>query len=130
MFMKSFQKCLNALKSLYLGLPKIIIRLVKSNQRKGLIPARTRESWTRSRTSWRLRKTQFFDVLFVIVRSITKPIDIQEYRLLHNTRGSYWYTWYIGYKGLRQVYLYAVQMYGGLFTNIADILVESWILKD
>ena len=38
---------------------------------------------------------------------------------------------YIGYKGLRQVYLYSVQIYGGLFTNIADILAEdSWILKD
>ena len=34
---------------------------------------------------------------------------------------------YIGYKGLRQVYLYSVQIYGGLFTNIADILVESGI---
>ena len=32
---------------------------------------------------------------------------------------------YIGYKGLRQVYLYSVQIYGGLFTNIADRLVES-----
>ena len=32
---------------------------------------------------------------------------------------------YIGFKGLRQVYLYFVQMYGGLFTNIADRLVES-----
>ena len=32
---------------------------------------------------------------------------------------------YIGYKGLRQVCLYSVQIYGGLFTNIADILVES-----
>jgi len=32
---------------------------------------------------------------------------------------------YIGYKGLRQVYLYSVQIYEGLFTNIADILVES-----
>ena len=32
---------------------------------------------------------------------------------------------YIGYKGLRQVYLYSVQIYGGLFTNIADILVKS-----
>ena len=31
---------------------------------------------------------------------------------------------YIGYKGLRQVYLYSVH-YGGLFTNIAEILVES-----
>ena len=38
---------------------------------------------------------------------------------------------YIGNKGLRQVYLYSVQIYGGLFTNIADILAEdSWILKD
>ena len=27
---------------------------------------------------------------------------------------------YIGYKGLRQVYLYSVHIYGGLFTNIAD----------
>ena len=34
---------------------------------------------------------------------------------------------YIGYKGLRQVYLYSVQIYGGLFKNIADILVESGI---
>ena len=37
---------------------------------------------------------------------------------------------YIGYKGLRQVYLYSVQPYGGLFTNIADILVKvefQWI---
>ena len=32
---------------------------------------------------------------------------------------------YIGYKGLRQVYLYSVQIYGGLFTNITDRLVES-----
>ena len=32
---------------------------------------------------------------------------------------------YIGYKGLRQVYLYSVQIYGGLFTIIAEILVES-----
>ena len=32
---------------------------------------------------------------------------------------------YIGNKGLRQVYLYSVQIYGGLFTNIADILVKS-----
>ena len=32
---------------------------------------------------------------------------------------------YIGYKGLRQVYLYSEQIYGGLFTNIADRLVES-----
>ena len=32
---------------------------------------------------------------------------------------------YIGFKGLRQVYLYSVQIYGGLFTNIADRLVES-----
>ena len=33
---------------------------------------------------------------------------------------------YIGYnKGLRQVYFYS-EIYGGLFTNIADILVESW----
>ena len=32
---------------------------------------------------------------------------------------------YIGYKGLRQVYLYSVQIYGGLFTNIADILAED-----
>ena len=31
----------------------------------------------------------------------------------------------IEYKGLQQVYLYSVQIYGGLFTNIADILVES-----
>jgi len=37
---------------------------------------------------------------------------------------------YIGYKGLRQVYLYSVQIYGGLFTNIAGILVKSWISKD
>ena len=37
---------------------------------------------------------------------------------------------YIGYKGLRQVYLYSVQIYGGLFTNIADIQVEIWISKD
>ena len=37
---------------------------------------------------------------------------------------------YIGYKGLRQVYLYSVHIYGGLFTNIADWLVESWISKD
>ena len=28
---------------------------------------------------------------------------------------------HIGYKGLLQVYLYSVQIYGGLFTNIADI---------
>ena len=32
---------------------------------------------------------------------------------------------YIGYKGLRQVYLYSVQFCWGLFTNIADRLVES-----
>ena len=32
---------------------------------------------------------------------------------------------YIGYKGFWQVYLYSVQIYGGLFTNIADILIES-----
>ena len=32
---------------------------------------------------------------------------------------------YIGYKGLRQVYLYSVQIYGGLFTNVADRLVDS-----
>ena len=32
---------------------------------------------------------------------------------------------YIGYKGLGQVYLYSIQIYGGLFTNIADILVKS-----
>ena len=32
---------------------------------------------------------------------------------------------YIGYKGVRQVYLYSVQIYGGLFTNIADILDKS-----
>jgi len=31
----------------------------------------------------------------------------------------------IEYKGLQQVYLYSVQIYGALFTNIADILVES-----
>ena len=31
---------------------------------------------------------------------------------------------------LRQVYFYSVQIYGGLFTNIADILVEWWISKD
>jgi len=31
---------------------------------------------------------------------------------------------YIGYKGLWQVYLYYVQIYGGLVTNIADRLVE------
>ena len=37
---------------------------------------------------------------------------------------------YIGYKGLRQVYLYFVQIYGGLFTNIADTLVQSLISKD
>ena len=37
---------------------------------------------------------------------------------------------YIGYKGLRQVYLYSIQIYGGLFTNVADWLVESWISKD
>ena len=36
---------------------------------------------------------------------------------------------YIGYKSLRQVYLYSVHIYGGLFTNIADWLVESWISK-
>ena len=32
---------------------------------------------------------------------------------------------YIGNKGLQQVYFYFVQIYGGLFTNIADILVKS-----
>ena len=32
---------------------------------------------------------------------------------------------YIGYKGLRKVYLYSEQIYGVLFTNIADILVKS-----
>ena len=32
---------------------------------------------------------------------------------------------YIGYKELRQVSLYSVQMYEGLFTNIADRLVKS-----
>ena len=32
---------------------------------------------------------------------------------------------YIGYKELRQISLYSVQMYGGLFTNIADRLVKS-----
>ena len=37
---------------------------------------------------------------------------------------------YIGYKGMRQVYLFSVQIYEGLFTNIADILVESWRSKD
>ena len=31
----------------------------------------------------------------------------------------------IEYKGLQQVYLYSVQIYGALFTNIADIPVES-----
>ena len=32
---------------------------------------------------------------------------------------------YIGYKGLLQVYLYSVQIYGFFFINIADILVEG-----
>jgi len=32
---------------------------------------------------------------------------------------------YIGNKGLRQAYLYSEHIYGGLFTNIADILLES-----
>ena len=31
---------------------------------------------------------------------------------------------YFGFKGLRQVSLYSVQMYGGLLTNIADRLVK------
>ena len=35
---------------------------------------------------------------------------------LHQTEGVYCrYIQYIGYKGLRQVYLYSVQIYGGLF---------------
>ena len=33
---------------------------------------------------------------------------------------------YIGYKGLRQVYLYSVQFCWGLFTNIADRLVHGY----
>ena len=32
---------------------------------------------------------------------------------------------YIGFKGLRQLSLYSVQIYGGLFTNIADRPVKS-----
>ena len=32
---------------------------------------------------------------------------------------------YFGYTGSRQVYLYSVQIYGGLFTNIADKQVKS-----
>ena len=31
---------------------------------------------------------------------------------------------YIGYKGLWQVYLYSVQIYGGLMKNIATTLVK------
>ena len=32
-------------------------------------------------------------------------------------------------KELLQVFLYSVQMYGGLLTNIADKLIENWIFK-
>lgn len=75
-----------------------------------------------------------------------KIIDIQEYRSLMSSSPYRRVTveiengnlamvlatsiQYIGYKGLRQVYLYSVHIYGGLFTNIADWLVESWISKD
>ena len=71
----------------------------------------------------------------------SQVIDLQEYRSLMSSSPYRWVTveiengnlamalatdiQYIGYKGLRQVYLYSVQFCWGLFTNIADRLVES-----